>query len=113
MQIGVEVEKEKIKGFVIEGEVIKGLYQTTDPVRVATNCDNFNIRIENNTNAEPYSSVVNLINVAVVTIVYDEKNQLQFLGGNDIDINELMNLEMPEDFKNLILQGAQFYQDNS
>lgn len=47
MEIGIEKDSGKYIGYKIDGEIINGLYQTLDSEKIADNCKNFDIKIDN------------------------------------------------------------------
>ncbi|MBO0324049.1 hypothetical protein J0X14_17200 [Muricauda sp. CAU 1633] len=105
MTIGIKEESGKTIGYEIDGEIINGLYQTIELDKIKENCQKFEINVEIPTDGKVATHISKQGNLCIVTCVFDTKNQVQFLIGNDMSIEEFQNESIPGDFKKLITQA--------
>lgn len=105
MTIGIKEQTGEIIGYKIDGEIINGLYQTTDVSKIHENCENFKIIVEVPQDNRVATHISKQVNIAIVTCMFDTKNKIQFLVGNDMNFEEFKSQSMPEDFKSLIAKA--------
>ena len=116
MEIGIERDNGKYVGYKIDGEIINGLYQTVELDKIADNCKNFDIKVEKPKNGMVASKMLKRDNLCILTIKFDEKNQVQFLVGNDLNLIELNCIpteQMPTDLREMITQAYELTQKNT
>jgi len=106
-QIGITGDNGELKGYRIDSEVITGLYITVTPEKIRSNCEDFNIVVGES------SKISKRDNVSIFTINIDETNQLQYLVGDDLNVEELEELtprQMSQELKEGILQSFELAQ---
>ena len=116
MEIGIERDNGKYVGYKIDGEIINGLYQTVELDKIADNCKNFDIKVEKPKNGIVASKMSKRDNLCILTMKFDEKNQVQFLVGNDLNLIELNCIpteQMPTDLREMITQAYELTQKNT
>ena len=108
MEIGIETNKGKIEGYKIDGEIIDGLYSTTNTEKVNSNCKIFGIQIEAPKEGVITYNFSKMDNLCVLTMKIDEENIIQYLIGVDMSLPELNHIpdnEMPSDLRNKIIEA--------
>ena len=116
MEIRIERDNGKYVGYKIDGEIINGLYQTVELDKIADNCKNFDIKVENPKNGMVASKMSKRDNLCILTMKFDEGNQVQFLVGNDLNLIELNCIpteQMPTDLREVIIQAYELTQKNT
>ena len=113
MEIGIERDNGKFVGYKIDGEIINGLYQTVDNEKIIANCKNFDIHVENPKENSIKTKMSKRDNLCIVTIKFDENNQVQYLVGNVLDLIELNSIpadHMPTDLRERITEAYELTQ---
>lgn len=108
MEIGIETNKGQIEGYKIDGEIIDGLYSTTNTGKVNSNCKVFGIQIEAPNEGAITYNFSKMNNLCVLTMKIDEENIIQYLIGVDMSLPELNHIpdnEMPHDLRNKIIEA--------
>lgn len=100
-KLGIEVKNGKIVEFQFDDIFLEGLFYVDTLKKIKRNKDALNIVNDySNPKAINYKLTV-LEQVAILTLGVDEKNQHQYLIGNDVDIMELLNLSDQDIDKNI------------
>ena len=108
LQLGIENDSGKIIGYKIDGTIVDGLYATFDFDKVNDNINNFDIEVENPAENMLVQKMSKREEMCIITIRFNENQQVQYIVCPDLnikDLNKIPEKEMPQEFKNMILEG--------
>lgn len=108
LQIGIENENGEIIGYKIDGTIVDGLYATFKFDKINENIKNFEIEVENPAENMLVQKMSKREKMCIITIRFNENEQVQYIACPDLNITDLNGIpekEMPQEFKNMILEG--------
>lgn len=108
LQLGIENESGEIIGYKIDETIVDGLYATFDFDKINENIKNFEIEVENPSENMLVQKMSKREEMCIITILFTENEQVQYIVCPDLnvpDLNEMSENEMPQEFKNMILEG--------
>lgn len=93
LKLGLEGDNNQILDYLVDNIIIEGLYITGDNSKIRANCTVFNIRMTDPISDNQIANRITKINnVSILTIKSSDENLVQFLIGNDLDIEEMKSL---------------------
>ncbi|VXB66476.1 conserved hypothetical protein [Flavobacterium sp. 9AF] len=106
----------KMTGFLVDREIMSGLYITFDFSKVTQNYQSFDINYQNNKRVQMNSVVHNMDEITIVSTQLDEDNHVQFLIEENLSLKKLRRIPeniIPLEFKKMIRNAYKTYCENN
>ncbi|MBF02816.1 MAG: hypothetical protein CMP76_05920 [Flavobacterium sp.] len=105
LKINILNEDGQLMGFLIDREIMSGLYITFDYNKVAQNYESFKINYQKPRKSELNSVVFNMDDITVISTQLDADNHVQFLFEENLSLKKLRKVPeniIPSSFKKII-----------
>lgn len=115
LKINILNEEEKLIGFLIDREILSGLYITFDLIKVEKNYQNFNIDYHSKNEQGLFSVIKNIDEITILSVKLDNENHVQFIIDTNLSLKELKRTQeniIPLQFKRLIRTAYIKYYEN-
>ena len=113
LKINILNEEEKLVGFLIDREILSGLFITFDLMKVEKNYQNFNIDYKKEKGLA--TTIKNIDEITIVSAKLDAENHVQFVIDINLSLKELRKTHesiIPSQFRKLIRTAYKKYYEN-
>ncbi len=115
LKINILNDEGKLIGFLIDREILSGLYITFDLIKVERNYQNFNIDYTKKNEQGLFSVIKNIDEITILSVKLDHENHVQFIIDNNLSLKELKKTPeniIPLQFRKLIRTAYIKYYEN-
>ncbi|WP_130734551.1 hypothetical protein [Flavobacterium sp. J27] len=116
LKINILNDEGKMTGFLIDREILSGLYITFDFSKVEQNYERFNINYKNPKENQMNSVTHNMDEITIVSTQLDADNHVQFLIEENLSLKKLRRVPeniIPLEFKKMIRNAYKKYCENN